>query len=64
MQSATYYRQQAAKALRLIDAITTPDVVAMLERLARDYEDIAVDLENGAIDIVHPERLPQADHLD
>ncbi len=64
MQSATYYRKQAARAIRLRDGLTTPDVVELLTRLARDYEDIAIDLDRGAIAIVHPERLPQRHHTD
>jgi hypothetical protein len=27
--------------------------------MAGDYRDIAIDLENGAIDVRHPERMPQ-----
>jgi hypothetical protein len=27
--------------------------------MAQDYEDLAEDLENGAIEIRHPELLPQ-----
>jgi hypothetical protein len=28
---------------------------------AQDYDDIAEDLENGAVEIRHPEMLPQRD---
>jgi hypothetical protein len=31
----------------------------LLLRMAQDYEDLAEDLENGAIEIRHPELLPQ-----
>ena len=62
MQSAWYYREQAAHALQLSTAVVPLDIVEMLERLARDYSDIANDLENGAVEIVHPERMPQLDH--
>jgi len=62
MQSAAYYREHAARARRLRNSIVTPDMVATLDRLARDYEDIAIDLERGAIEIIHPERLPQRKH--
>jgi hypothetical protein len=27
--------------------------------MAKDYEEIAVDLERGAIEVKHPERMPQ-----
>jgi hypothetical protein len=62
MQSAQYYRGQAAKALRLAQGITRPEVTEVLERLAHDYVEIAVDLEGGAVDLVHPERMPQVQH--
>jgi hypothetical protein len=63
VQSARYYRQQAQRARRLRTSVTsTSDVAATLERLAEDMDDIATDLENGAINIVHPERMPQLDH--
>ena len=62
MQSPEYYRENAAKARRLSATITPSETSEMLERLARDYDDIAVDLERGAIEIVHPSLLPQRDH--
>jgi hypothetical protein len=31
----------------------------MLIRMAEDYEDIAVDLETGAVEIRHPDLMPQ-----
>jgi hypothetical protein len=64
MQSPQYYRDHAARARRLASSVDKSDVVDTLERLARDYEDIAIDLENGAVEITHPERLPQLKHLD
>jgi hypothetical protein len=30
-----------------------------LSRAARDFEDIAVDLERGAVEVRHPELMPQ-----
>jgi len=50
MQSAKYYRDNAAKARRLLAGITPGKTSEMLEKLARDYDDIAADLERGAID--------------
>jgi hypothetical protein len=32
-------------------------------QLSRDYIDIAIDLERGAIKIVHEAELPQQDHI-
>jgi hypothetical protein len=36
-----------------------PDVTETLRRMAQDFEDIAYDLETGAVDVRHPELLPQ-----
>jgi hypothetical protein len=62
MQTAAYYRSQAARAdgLGLTDG--NPLVRRILRQLSRDYVDIAVDLERGAIKIVHESELPQQDH--
>ena len=62
MQDPAYYRLMAAQAKRLADAVHQSDVQQVLRRLARDMDEIAIDLENGAIEIVHPDRLPQRHH--
>ena len=59
MQEASYYREQAARAHRLAAAQTLGDLRAILERVARDYADMAEDLEIGAIEFRHPELMPQ-----
>lgn len=59
MHEARYYREKAAQARRLADSITRADVAKQLLTFARDYEEIAVDLERGLIDMVHPESMPQ-----
>lgn len=59
MQSAPYYREQAARARRLAAAILEDDACAVLERMAVDFDHIAEDLERGAIEITHPSLLPQ-----
>ena len=64
MQSAKYYRGQAQRARRLASGVMNKEVTKTLDRLDRDYSDIAQDLESGAIDIVHPEKLPQQDHCE
>ncbi len=63
MQSAAYYRTQAATAdgLGLTDG--NPEIRRMLRQLSRDYTDIAIDLERGAIKIIHEAELPQQDHI-
>ena len=63
MQSAAYYRSQAVEAdgLGLTDG--NPQVRRILRQLSRDYLDIAVDIERGAIKIIHESELPQQDHI-
>jgi hypothetical protein len=58
MHRAHYYREQAERARRLADHVTG-EVYDALMRLAQDFDDIAADLERGAIKIEHPERMPQ-----
>jgi hypothetical protein len=59
MQSASYYVEQAQRAERLAVQVTDDHASAELMQMAQDYRDIAEDLENGAIEIRHPERMPQ-----
>jgi hypothetical protein len=59
MKDAKYYRQQADHARRLAGMLHQRDVREMLEQTARDYDDIAEDLEMGAVEIRHPELMPQ-----
>ena len=59
MHPASYYREQAAHARRMAGLMHQPDINEMLERMAQDFEDIACDLETGAVDVGHPELLPQ-----
>ena len=58
MQEAAYYRSQAELARRLARG-QRPDIERNLQRVARDYDEIAVDLETGAVEIRHPELMPQ-----
>jgi len=60
MENAPYYRGQAERARRLAHSLTNREVEALLERVAQDYEDIAFDLESGAVEIRHPELMPQS----
>lgn len=62
MQDPQYYRSQAEMAQRLAEQINNPEVAASLLKMAQDYRDIAEDLENGAIEIRHAERMPQRKH--
>jgi hypothetical protein len=59
MQEAAYYREHAAQARRLARLITNGDVEGQLLQMADEYDRIAEDLEKDAIEIRHPERMPQ-----
>lgn len=59
MNRASYYRDQADRARRLAREQTHHETKALLLRVAQDYDDIAEDVENGAVEILHPEMLPQ-----
>jgi len=62
MQSVSYYVMQAARAERLACLLTDDRAKHDLLKMAEDYRDIARDLENGAVEIRHPERMPQLGH--
>jgi hypothetical protein len=59
MHDPSYYRRQAERARRLARTVTSRETAAALSEAARDYDDIVEDLENGAIEIRHPELMPQ-----
>jgi hypothetical protein len=50
---------QADRARRLARAQIQDEPKALLRIVAQDYDNIAEDPENGAIEIFHPEMLPQ-----
>lgn len=54
------YGEQADRACRLARTQTQHETKALLlQRVAQDYDDIAKDLESGAVEIRHSEILPQ-----
>ena len=59
MQESSYYRQEAIRARRLVKAINHPEARDALLKFAKDYDEIATDLETGAVEIRHPDLLPQ-----
>jgi len=59
MDPPRYYREQAEHARRLVGLTHQSEMIEMLERMAEEFEDIASDLETGAVDVRHPELLPQ-----
>ena len=46
----------------MADLVHQPEFEEMLRTAAQDYEDIAADIDLGAIEIRHPELLPQRNH--
>jgi len=59
MHSAKYYRKQAEHAQKLADLSPAGAFHEAMERIVEDYNDVAEDLETGAVEIRHPEMLPQ-----
>jgi hypothetical protein len=62
MQTVAYYLEQAERAERLAGLVTDGEVAAQLRKTAEDYRDIAEDIAKGAIEIRHPELMPQLKH--
>jgi hypothetical protein len=59
MHGPEYYREQAERARRLAVMAHQPELKETLTQAAQDFEDIADDIEMGAVEIRHPEMLPQ-----
>jgi hypothetical protein len=59
MYDPSYYRSQAERARPLALAPTDRETQERLRRMAQDYLEIAEDLESGAVEIRHPELMPQ-----
>jgi hypothetical protein len=59
MMDAAYYRDQAARARRLAEDVGNREMQEQLKRIAVDYDEIAEDIELGAIEVRHPELMPQ-----
>jgi hypothetical protein len=59
MRSSAYYREQAARARRWARGVSNRELTDTLDRIARDFDHIAEDLERGLVEIVHPAELPQ-----
>ena len=57
MMEPGYYREQAGRARRLASGIGREDVARQLHDMAQDYEELAADLESGAIGVRHSELL-------
>ena len=59
MENASYYRERAERARRLARSQTNREIEEMLAQVAQDYDELAEDLERDAIEIRHPELMPQ-----
>jgi hypothetical protein len=57
MDSALYYRSQAAIARRLASKVTNERAAEILKQTAQDYDELAEDLETGATEIRHPDLM-------
>jgi hypothetical protein len=57
MDRASHYREQADHARQLAEATWQEDLEEMLRRVARDFDEIAEDLEAGTTELRHPELL-------
>jgi hypothetical protein len=64
MRSPSYYRDQAERAQRLARSVTDRDrgVKAILSQVAQEYEELAEDLEGGAVEIRHSELTLETHH--
>jgi hypothetical protein len=60
MRNAAYYRDQAERARRLADGVPgQSDVRKSLRYIAQNYDEVAEDIEQGVIEVRHPELTPQ-----
>ena len=57
MDRAAHYRDRANHTRELADAAWQPDLKDLLRGLAKDYDEVADDIENGATEIRHAELL-------
>ena len=64
MREISYYRKQAERAKRLADGTIDQELSEALASAARDFADIADDLERGAVEVRHPELVTQCQHED
>jgi hypothetical protein len=61
MDGASYYREQADHARQLAEATWQDNLKELLRRLARDFDERAENIEDGAAtEVRHPELLRQA----
>jgi hypothetical protein len=59
MHSPLYYRSQATIARRLASKHANEVLSEFLNQTSKDYEDIALDLESGVVEVRHPDLVRQ-----
>jgi hypothetical protein len=59
MDRAAHYRNKAKRVRQLADAAWQPDLQDTLRSLAKDYDEIAEDLESGVVQIRHAALLDE-----
>jgi hypothetical protein len=59
MEHPSHYRRQAARARSLASNAHQREIHDMLRQVAREYDEIATDIERGAVEIRHAELMPQ-----
>ena len=59
MDRASHYREQADHARQLAEATWQDNLEEILHCLARDFDEVAEDIETGAIEIRHTELLDE-----
>ena len=57
MTDASYYRERADHVRRLAEMTWQDELEALLRGVARNYQEVAEDLEAGATEVRHPELL-------
>jgi len=55
MEEISYYLEQAARARRLSAETAQAEIRERLARLAQQYDQLADDIQQGAVDVRHPE---------
>jgi len=55
MEEISYYLEQAARARRLSAETAQAGIRERLARLAQQYDQLADDIQQGAVDVRHPE---------
>ena len=62
MYEAKHYRDLAERSRRLSRQTHDDQMSGALKEIAREFDELAEDLETGAVEIRHPELMPQSRH--